>query len=79
MVDFKADQVSCPESYKVTHKWLYDHNQLTYRGKSEEDPHELSLHHFHIKNNSGEYLSVYDLINRYLLSCQLSLTVPKNP
>jgi len=68
MVDFKADQDSCPETYKATHKWLYEHSQLTYIGKSEEDPHELSLHHFYIKYNSSEYSSVYDLINRYLLS-----------
>ncbi|MDP4709008.1 MAG: hypothetical protein NWS20_03270 [Rickettsiaceae bacterium] len=72
MVDFEADQLRCPDAYKITHKWLYEHNQLTYIGKSEEDPHELGLHHFYIKNDSGEYFSVYDLINRYLLSFKVT-------
>ena len=68
MLDFKVDQANCLDSYKITHKWLYEHSQLIYKGKSQEDPHKLSLHHFYIKNNEGEYFSVYDLINRYLLS-----------
>lgn len=67
MIDFQDDNKHCPKNYKETHKWLYEHNQLVYRGSSKKDPHKLSLHFFQVQDKeSGKYISVYDVINRYL-------------
>lgn len=67
MVNFQGDHDQCPKSYKATHGWLYEHSQLTYMGTSKKDPHMLSLHHFGVKEqDTGQYISVYEVINRYL-------------
>ncbi len=67
-INFESDHKKCPKFYKETHKWLYDHSQVIYRGRSKKDPHKLSLHYFEIKDSNGSYHSVYSLINRYLSS-----------
>lgn len=69
MIDFEKDNAKCPESYRETHRWLYQHSQITYRGHSKKDPHKLSLHMFEVwDEESGTYISVYDVINKYLNS-----------
>jgi hypothetical protein len=67
MINFQEDNNACPENYKATHKWLYEHSQILYRGASRKDPHILSLHMFEVKDkDTGKYMQVYDVINRYL-------------
>lgn len=66
-VDFQRDNDACPDDYKETHRYLYEHSQIVYRGESKKNPHMLSLHMFEVKDQgSGKYMSVYDVINRYL-------------
>ena len=70
MVDFQKDNDNCPAQYKETHRWLYEHSQIMYRGASKKNPHMLSLYMFEVKDQeTGKYLSVYDVINRYLSHC----------
>jgi hypothetical protein len=67
VVDFQKDNDACPLEYKETHRWLYEHSQIVYRGESKKNPHMLSLYMFEAKDQeSGKYMSVYDVINRYL-------------
>ncbi|PCJ29802.1 MAG: hypothetical protein COA94_00135 [Rickettsiales bacterium] len=64
MVNHQEDYENCSKDYRETNKWLNEHNQLIYTGRSKKDPHALSLHHFAIKGEGKR--SVYYLINRYL-------------
>jgi hypothetical protein len=69
MINHERDYENCPDHFKDTNRWLNTHTQLIYRNiTDEEDPHDLSLHHFMAKPLSTmepEY-TIYDLINRFI-------------
>jgi len=76
MLDAQKDYEDCPESYRETNRWLYKYSQMIYTGKSEKDPHELSLHRFQIQqSDSSTKKSVYYFINRYLKASNTILKI----
>ncbi len=75
-VDYEKDYKLSPEPYRATHKWLNEHSQLIYTGKSDKNPHNMSLSVFKIKEEvNGKKRSVYFLINRYLEASNAALGV----
>jgi len=74
-IDHDKDYKNSPDAYKETNKWLNDHNQLVYTGKSTKNPHDMSLSLFKTKEKTGRQHSVYFVINRYLeaSNCVLQL------
>ena len=76
MLNTQKDYENCPKSYRETNRWLHEHSQMVYTGKSEKDPHELSLHRFQIQqSDSTDKKSVYHFINRYLEASNAILKV----
>lgn len=68
MIDPESDFIKCPDYFKDTNKWLNAHNQLICKKTTNENPHDLSLHHFiatPLRAAEREY-TIYDLINRFI-------------
>ena len=75
-INYEKDYELSPKAYRATHKWLNEHSQLVYIGKSNKNPHNMSLSVFKIKEEiNGKKRSVYFLINRYLEASNAALGV----
>lgn len=71
-VDIEACLSKIPAQYKEQLSWIISHNQIKVKNQSDKDPHNLSLHHFILKEQGNDALEgnktdihVFDLIDVY--------------
>ncbi len=67
-VNILQDLIDAPEEYKENLKWLNENSKLIPASFSKKDPHFLNISNLRleIKDDKGDYLTVWHFINNYL-------------